>query len=370
MVTSENVGVGDAAKAGVTTYTSDGKPVAHYSGSLIDVSPSGDRILNAEDTWIDLHSGKTVHFTWSSGATPERWLPIWSPDETRVYFCCYFYGDARTGASYTISDENTIFDGHKWDGLHDLHHSHGVWLKDGYILAQFDALFTGPADFIPIFDPNARTFRDFGKMAGVPAEYNDSYITSISPNGDYLFVRQGANETGYLVDLKTFKSQVYSDYAYPHWSANGKYAIIGSQVFSLASKILRPLPVMPFFGISEAWHPTRGVDATIVVDKENHQTLYLFDVEALSYRQFALPSNFIGTYMDSAAIIWNPNGNLIVLRAADGSLWQIDYPKLEKLEQLTPPMADVKDILWSPDGTHLSFVSGSDIYIVESKSNP
>ena len=55
---------------------------------------------------------------------------------------------------------------------------------------------------------------------------------------------------------------------------------------------------------------------------------------------------------------------------ADGSLWQIDYPALENVEQLTLPMPAVKDVFWSPDGSYLAFVSDKDIYIVDAIRNP
>ena len=39
-------------------------------------------------------------------------------------------------------------------------------------------------------------------------------------------------------------------------------------------------------------------------------------------------------------------------------------PKLENLEQLTEPSADVRDVFWSSD-IQIAFISRSDIYIVE-----
>jgi hypothetical protein len=51
--------------------------------------------------------------------------------------------------------------------------------------------------------------------------------------------------------------------------------------------------------------------------------------------------------------------------AEDGSVWQVDYPLLENLEQLTSSLPDVSDLNWSPDGNSISFISGSDIYVVD-----
>jgi hypothetical protein len=51
--------------------------------------------------------------------------------------------------------------------------------------------------------------------------------------------------------------------------------------------------------------------------------------------------------------------------AEDGSLWQADYPKFDNFEQLTPILPNISQVNWSPDGNSISFISGSDIYIVD-----
>ena len=78
----------------------------------------------------------------------------------------------------------------------------------------------------------------------------------------------------------------------------------------------------------------------------------------MSVKGWELPSAFYN-------LVWSPDGDHIVLTAEDGSIWQIDYPMMENLEQLTEPMSNKRDFTWSPDGNSLAFVSGSDIYIVE-----
>jgi WD40 repeat protein len=176
----------------------------------------------------------------------------------------------------------------------------------------------------------------------------------------------------YLVDLKTLKSQPYHS-SNVDWSANGKYALIGNQVLTLSDKTLRSLPAIPDFEkfsyrITDAWHPTAGARLIIYADKQKHQFLYLLDIETLTYRHLALPSNFDDD--QGISITWSPNGDHLALVATDGSLWQMDYPKLENLEQLTSPIEDVKDISWSPDGRYLSYVGGTDIYIIEVESKP
>ncbi|MBL0345510.1 hypothetical protein [Candidatus Villigracilis affinis] len=87
----------------------------------------------------------------------------------------------------------------------------------------------------------------------------------------------------------------------------------------------------------------------------------------MSVKKIELPAShvFSGT-------IWSPTGSHIALLTENGSLWQIDYPSLENLEQLTPPVSNmnIESLIWSPDDTHLSFFIGTDIYIVDTNNNP
>ena len=366
-------------KNGVSTYNADGKCLAHYDGKLIDVSPSAERIFIVGDTWVDLKSGRKVNFGWGPGLGDDvqRWLPIWSRDENQIFFCCYYYGNAKTGKNYTITNEKTIFDGGPFVNMHSLRHAYGVWLNDHVVMPQYDAWWYEGPDFSTIFNVAERTYHNLGVVADLPDAFNNHTYAykSISPNGDYMYISPGAQSEKdpqiYLVDLKTLKSQLLHVGSLD-WSANGKYALAGSQVLTLLNKTLRPLPVQPdseklFFSITDAWHPTAGAYVEIDADKQQHQFLYLLDVEALTYQHLDLPSSFDGM---STQIAWSPKGDHLAMAASDGSLWQIDYPKMENLEQLSSPMANVKDISWSPDSRYLSFAGGTDIYIVDTESTP
>jgi WD40 repeat protein len=149
---------------------------------------------------------------------------------------------------------------------------------------------------------------------------------------------------------------------------------IDSQVLTLSSNEIRTIPkrLEPSkkYLVTSTWHPSKEVISSISADEQKKQTLFLFDIENLSYQTFNLPSEFFESYSNATKIIWNPNGDRMVLVTADGSLWQLDYPNLQNLEQLTPPMLKVKDISWSPDGIYISFVSDKDIYIVDTNVSP
>ena len=58
--------------------------------------------------------------------------PVWSPDETRVFMCCYFYGNAVTGESYNLLNEDTIFEGKPITSHSDL----PIWNFDGSSTGQ------------------------------------------------------------------------------------------------------------------------------------------------------------------------------------------------------------------------------------------
>ena len=117
-------------------------------------------------------------------------------------------------------------------------------------------------------------------------------------------------------------------------------------------------------------HPTKGVGASISSNEQQNQALFLLDVETLSYKEVTLSSEFQKDDSRVNQILWSPDGTHIALVTADGSLWQIDYPALENVEQLTLPMPAVKDVFWSPDSSYLAFVSDKDIYIVDAIRNP
>jgi hypothetical protein len=50
--------------------------------------------------------------------------------------------------------------------------------------------------------------------------------------------------------------------------------------------------------------------------------------------------------------------------SADGSLLWIPDPTAGRVEQLAPPLPAVRDVRWSPTGSQLALVSGTDVYVV------
>ncbi|MBI5952176.1 MAG: hypothetical protein HY865_11005 [Chloroflexi bacterium] len=349
---------------GVFTLTADGDVTSVYIGKLHGISPSGNKIL-VDDTWIDLKSKQMVDFAWYFGMA-NTWFPIWSPDETRVFMCCYFYGNASTGESYDIRNEDTIFEGKPLNPsggvpLKSLDHSNGIWLSDNYLLAEDGSVtyMSGFEGMIPVFDVQAKTYRDLIKLANLP--YAPSNVEAhyaeknISPKGDYIWTHI-PNHTGFLIDLKTFRSWEYAGNL--SWARNGEYAIVDSKLLVLSTKELK---AMPSDIQCNNWHPTKGVCLSLTTNEQGTSALNFLNAQDMSVQKTALSTPLFNQ------AVWSPNGDYIILATEDKALWRIDYPNLENIEQLTRPITDmdIESIIWSPDYEYLSFVGGANIYIVD-----
>lgn len=357
---------GDQGEA-VYTFTFDGQRTAYYWGKLAGVSPSRTKIL-IDNTWIDLKDGKTVAFEWNNDFEQDYDIyfpqPLWSSDEMQVYTCCYKYGNASTGESFTFLPNDVSLDGEKIDDI--LYHAYGEWvLNDSHLLIQFDYFNSIPLDFIPLFDIKARTLHNLNTLAGIPAKHDylpNCQMVFASPDGKSIWAR--CYSGGYLVDLTTFTSVEFpmsNTYDYPTWSADSQFAWMETeplQLLSVSNKTLSPLPVDPLYGSALSWHPADHILAYV---SEDAQKLVVLDAQTMLHQDIALSTLF-------QELAWSPNGARIALLAKDGSLWQIDYPALENAEQLTEPRSNARDVRWSPNGNSIAFIGGSDIYIVETTS--
>lgn len=370
LITSQTMGGGYTTSQGVSTYNANGDFIDRYWGELIGISPSGTKILVADDSWVDLETGKIIDFNWYFD-NYQRWKPIWSHDEMQVFMCCYFYGNAKTGESF--SNEDITFED---KSVQYPNHSHGTWLNDNFIWAQSDGFYTSTfIGIIPVFDVSGKTYRDLRKILNLPDNAVDMDIApaeiDLSPKQDYIWIhKQPTDQTGFLVDLKTFRSWEYprdfywtknGEYAVIYWAGieNNEYKVVASKLLDLSSKELKTIP-------SDIkcnnWHPTQGICLSLSINEQGISSLNFLDAKDMSIRQVPLP---ISLTLNQA--IWSPKGDYIILATEDKSLWKIDYPSLENTEQLTHPLtgAYIESIIWSPDNEYLSFVDGTNIYIVD-----
>lgn len=361
----------------VSTYTYDGDRLASYPGSVWDVSPSGTKILISEDTLIDLRTNRTIKLSWSLEDYYEPHLSdlYWTyPDETRIYRCCYFYADLATGVSHRFARS----DFHNANGNHldstGLWFHQGEWVRDNkYFLVHWLAVDDGPVRYQPLFDPGTKLFYDLWELAGISPGMTWRY-NEVSPDGNYVWIV--GFEESYLVNLTTYESQhfLYNDrstYTEGDWSADSKFIWFEThlysgnessefQILSIADGKLHPISITPLPDPNHWWHPTKASVAYPAAEKD---ALIFLDASTMSYRELAF--TFPKLPNISPIVEWSPAGDKLALVAEDGSVWQVDYPDLAYLEQLTPPLSNVHSLEWSPDGSSISFISGSDIYIVE-----
>ncbi|MBN2118323.1 MAG: hypothetical protein JW730_17235 [Anaerolineales bacterium] len=355
----------------VFTYTFDGKEITYYWGRILGVSPSGEKILVDDDTIIDLRNDKITDLTWHMDYDLEREPKLyWSSDETRIYRCCFYFADLKTGESYNF----------EWGDLRGTDgkpvsspmsgHSYGQWVRnDTYFLIEWNYFYDSSAHDIPMFSPSEKTYYDLVEKAGIPSDLFDlptNSVYMVSPDEMYVWITGFSHVDGtyhsFLVNLTTFESTPYDSAVYKFtWSADSQFGWIDeydtadAYVLSVDSKELLPFPVNPRQENEALWHPTENV---LAYTSKNDHTLALLNAKDMTVEEQELPVSV--TDFD-----WSPNGDRIRFTGTDGGLWQVDYPMFQHFEQITGPMPDINEMFWSPDGNSIAFISGSDIYIVD-----
>jgi hypothetical protein len=361
----------DIQKEAVFTYTFDGQEISHYWGKILSVSPSGTKILVDEDTLIDLRNNKITDLGWYMDYDLERSPNLyWSSDEARLYRCCFYFADLKTGKSYSF----------KWSDLRGVNgkpvsspvipHTHGQWVRnDNFFLVKWDYFSDYSADYIPMFSPVEKKYYDLAEMTGIPVSLVYYATFAVSPDGMYVWIT-GADPTdgtgmrhGFLVNLVDFKTVSYDNSGDNFdWSPDSKFVWVtisntsgSTNEIYILSVIENTLTLFPTDRTTiPAWHPSKHILAYLT--KQN-QTISILDAKDMSVEEWKLPLSFDN-------LIWSPDGSHIALIATDGSLWQANYPKMENIEQLTKPMP-MGNIQWAPDSTSISFTSGKDIYVVK-----
>lgn len=360
----------------VVTYTFDGEGLSHYWGELLDIAPGGTKILVADDTLIDLRNDKIIDLAWYMNYDMERSSEIyWSLDGNRLYRCCYYFADISTGKSYSFDLSDLRRDDGSSGPSSILPHEYGEWVRnDTYFLVEWSWLDDGDIGYLPLFNPAENKYYDVYEMAGIAKDWH-SYETTVSSDGSYVWSAgwgDDIGEGGYLINLFTFEARFYptAGYGDVDWSADGTFAWLQSSgsgndatryhllsVFETELKDLSadPSSMANFTWQDLWWHP---VDDVLAYLSDDGQKLQLLNVQTMSDQELSLLTSFQG-------FVWSPKGDRLALVAEDGSVWQVDYPTLGNLKQLTPALPNVYEVNWSPDGNSIAFISGSDIYIVD-----
>ncbi|HET9909005.1 MAG TPA: hypothetical protein VFQ23_20310, partial [Anaerolineales bacterium] len=352
-------------KEAVITYTFDGQQVTEYWGKIHGVSPRGEKILVDEDTIIDLRNNKITDLAWHMNYdVGDSSTLYWSSDETRLYRCCFYYADLKTGKGYNFA----------WSDLRGMDgepltipmhpHQYGHWVRnDSYFLIEWDYWTILYGDPIPMFSPSEKKYYDIAKIAVIPASVVSTSTSDVSPDGMHVWIKGYGDDGqyhGFLINLVDFNTVSYDKPVDEfEWSPDSKYAwmtIYGTSDIYVLSAAEKTLTLFPADSISDLfWRPN---DHVVAFFTEQDQVLTFLDVKHMSIKEWKLPASFDNLF-------WSPDGSHMALIAVDGSLWQVEYPKLENLEQLTPPLSNVYSLNWSPDGNSVSFISGSDLYVVK-----
>ena len=359
----------------ISTYTYDGQKISSYPGGSLNFSPSKTKILVDGDTLIDLGTGKQIKLNWSLENYDEQVLSglFWTSDETRIYRCCYFYADLTTGISHRFERSDFHFPNGNHLDSSGLWFQNGFWVQaDKYFLVWWQAVDDGDIKYLPMFDPATKLFYDVRELAGIPEDFTSLY-TPVSPDGNYVWM-EGWNES-YLVNLATFETQHYTytnPYSYTDvdWSLDSKFAWFEIydpdtkstevQILSIADMNMNSLPVIYQSESEHLWHPS---DNMVVYPAEDKNALIFLDVSTMSFRELSFPDQDSRYKISNLA--WSPNGDKLIFITESHTLWQVDHPALENLEQIIASTDSIGGAQWSPDGKTIAFVNGSDIYIVD-----
>jgi hypothetical protein len=355
------------SKEAVFTYTFDGKEIARYWGKILGVSPKGTKVLVDDDTIIDLRADKIIDLAWHMDYDLERSPNLyWSADETRVYRCCFYYADLKTGKSYNFEwSDLRGSDGKPPFPLRSPHVG-GQWVRnDTYFFPKWDYWsFVGDPPII--FSPAEKKYA-YVKISSHSSMNPETLTYTISPDGMQVWITGFAEVDGYhsfLVDLTTLAAVSYdipvSEF---EWSPDSKFGLLQTYSDADANRVSHTYLLsvatkkveLVDWDFQTSWRPTDHILADLV--EEGH-VLAFFNAKDKSIHGRQLPASF-------KAMIWSPDGECIALLDKDGRLWQVDYPRFEHLEQLTGPLTDRRQIAWAPDVRSIIVLSGSEIYIVD-----
>jgi hypothetical protein len=354
----------------VFTHTFDGKKLANYRGQFSQVSPSNEKVLIDNNILIDLRTNSRTTLAWSLEDYEEQMLSevFWTSDETRLYRCCYFYADLTNGTSYRYTESDFLDRQGNPLNYEGLWMYRGEWVQDDkYFLVWWSYLDDGDIRYLPMFDPAEKLLYDVREMAGISPDLTCPE-TDVSPDGQYLWIM--CYDVNYLVDLSSFETTIYPGYTQVdiYWSNDSQFAWLANynmsenniEIFSVANKELTPLPITPLPQSDILWNPNSKILVYPVKDKN---ALVFLDVSMMIYRE--LPFEVQDSQSKISNLAWNPNGDKLIFITEHHILWQVDYPTLENLEQIIASTNTIGGAQWSPDGKSISFLNGTDIYIVD-----
>lgn len=341
----------------------------------LHLAPSGRRLL-AGTTWIDLESEQAVDFPeWPATSYA---VPGWTADEQRLFACCFSYADAGSGQSWTRAEFPGMFIGGRgsWPGEETF--SRAQWLPgDSLVMLQdLGIIFvrTGqhPAPWIvPLFEPQEERYFDL--IQRLDLDTPPVCWSHLAPGGNHLWLecrrqRQDQlwpHDPSYLVTLPTLETvAITGSLQFGSWSADGRF-LIYNEAATVGAET-GPAWLMGVDGRQRQLAET-AVTSSLWREDEAAVALRFPDEHAV---QFVHAEREMARRLEMAqpvvALAWQPGNLGLALLTADGRVWWLADPFDATSEPLavTPPLAEIHSLRWSPDGGKIAFVSENDLYVV------
>jgi len=371
------------------------------TSSEANLSPSGRWLLTSKIR-LDLQTGQaqpvSLSIDWPG-------IPAWSTDETRMFRCCAEYADFETN-QYIPFDLGLQLAGRGC--------APGGCVSSQWVLNDMRVIVQDTFDgrVVPLIDPATQTYENIQMLAGINPDLWCG-VSNASPDGDKVVLGcsslvAGSGPQTFIVDLRSFSAQsLPSEYFFSSWSPDSQYVLFqevitqtgqskGFVLFPVESSreviMVGPSLITPIWWNHQLVSLKEDQRTLAITNLKTGEQTYLSFSQPMFFRinwnpqktqlAFTSQTNRTPLVIDLAnwiiievklprpvqeprqEIVWSPQGTALAVLAEDGSLWWIPDPAVDRVEQLTPPLPNVRDVRWSPSGDQIAFVSEADIYIV------
>jgi hypothetical protein len=336
----------------------EGTVLQSYEGSNpLFMGDTGYRLL-AGGTWIDLVTGETIHLF-----MPTPWALTnlaWTDEDTRFYDCCVSYGDVLNSTySFRYGLADIFVSG--VEVYPDYAGDVAQWFAEGhYVMHEPRATYWAYQEgingtpLIPLIDPANESYINIGAELGLTETFDCGWVHHLWPFHDQIWLADC--HTNLLVAIPELTTQEVSGYNFVEWSPNGRYALLTANdhytLLDPDTMTFTPLPDVPATAVSPVWSET--ADYLALTAAENDGVYVVETIVAQSRFAAVQPSPHMA---------WRPNSNQLALAVADGTITLITADDGSS-QILTPALPEVRDLRWSPAGTHLTFVSKTNVNIL------
>ena len=354
----------------------EGRITASFPGRLpLELAPSGLRLV-AGDSWIDIESGEVVPLP---GLRADGHSKIgWTEDERRIFGCCFYYADVRSGERWEREEFPDFFIGGRgsWPGEELWSISH--WIRDDtqaivelfafwFFPRQSDGLMPIP---IPLFDPITRSYVDLISELNLGTPPNCDFY--LAPGAEQLWLQcseRGESqwlpyEEAYLVTLDSLEVvAVTGQPEFLGWSLDGRYIVYNRNAESDESRKVSWLltsdgeshQLADPAAAGVIWHPSAPLGA---LRYEEGNRLQFFNAASGQTREFFFEGPILET-------VWDPEEAGVILLTAEGRLWRLEdvFDASRAPEAITPAMSGLHSLRWSPDGGKVAFVGENVLFV-------